>query len=124
MGRKIRHHKTVEDIEEIINKYFKTHHDEVITDLLEKTGYSDLDSLRNAEYGMKFGFDCGFIWLVPLNAEMKREWRLDNGKYSDYACWFKWPYNSQSTTIKEIEMSKAVHDLGMDNDFYIRVVLD
>lgn len=124
MGRKkIRNHLPREHYEKMLETYFTEHQEEVITDLLNTLGYSSLEALRDDEYNMAFGFDCGWTKLVPKNREMFHEWELDNGKYcAEVYC--RPTYYPQSTTIQRVQVEKAVRDLGLGEEFRIVTRLD
>lgn len=122
--RKVRNYESVEVVRNRINDYFENHHGEVIDEMLKQLKFDSLDSLWDSEYRGYFGFDCGWVWVCTLNSEQDREWRLDNGKYDAYVTRIKYPYNSQSTTCKEIQLNKALKDLGMDHQYMAYVRLD
>lgn len=121
---KVRHYETVEDVRRKINNYFYLHENEVIENLLYETGFKTVDDLWNAEYNMGFGFDCGWVWVITTNKEQNHEWVLDNGRYDAYVTMIKYPYNTQSTTCKEIQLNKALKDLNMDSQYMAYVRLD
>ena len=124
MGRrKVRHYPSVEFYEEMLREYFETHRREVIGNLLDTLGYDSLEELQEAECNMKFGLDCGWIHLRPKDKEMSHEWALDNGIYGAYVC-ARPSLNCQSTTIKRVQVEKAVKDLGLEDKFYITERLD
>ena len=124
MGRrKVRHYPSVEFYEGMLKEYFETHRGEVIGNLLDTLGYDSLEELQEAEYNMKFGLDCGWIHLHPKNKEMSHEWALDNGIYCAYVHAMP-SLNCQSTTIKRVQVEKAVRDLGLEDTFYISERLD
>lgn len=124
MARKIRNYDSVDVVRAKINNYFENYHDEVIQDLLDNTGFTNMDELSNYEYHMGFGLDCGWVWVCTLNSAQEREWRLDNGKYDTHVTMIKYPYNSQSTTCKEIQLNKALKDLHMTDQYMPYVRLD
>lgn len=122
---KVRHYETVEDVRRKINNYFYLHENEVMKDLLEKTGFNSKEELLDAEcHQMRFGFDCGWVWVYSRNKDQRHEWALDNGKYDAYVTMIKYPYNTQSTTCKEIQLNKALEDLGLTNQYMAYVRLD
>ena len=124
MGRKkIRKHESRGYYETMLDNYFDEHRDEVVQYMLNQLGYESVDALWDDEYRMAFGFDCGWIYLIPRNSEMYHEWELDNGKYGAHI-YCKPPYNSQSTTIQREQVEKAVSDLGLEDKFWISVRLD
>jgi hypothetical protein len=82
-----------------------------------------VERLQEDECHMKFGFDCGWIHLHPKNKEMLHEWELDNGIYCAYVHAMP-SLNCQSTTIKRVQVEKAVRDLGLEKDFYVLTRLD
>ena len=124
MGRrKVRHYPSVEFYEGMLREYFDTHRHEVIGNLLDTLGYESVERLQEDECHMKFGLDCGWIHLHPKNREMSHEWSLDNGIYGAYVC-ARPSLNCQSTTIKRVQVEKAVRDLGLEDVFYISERLD
>lgn len=124
MGRKkVRKHQSIAYYEAMLKDYFSEHKDDVVEYMLGNLGYDSLDDLWNDEYRMKFGFDCGWIYLIPRDKEMYHEWELDNGKYGAHI-FCRTPYNTQSTTIQREQVEKAVHDLGLEDKFWISVRLD
>lgn len=123
MAKKIRHFKSKNYYEEAFNRYFVMNRQNVLRHLLEKTGCSTLEELHEDEFGMRWGLDCGFVTLAPTNPNMQHEWELDNGKY-DYKIWLRYPYDSQSVTLKDIQARYMLEDLELTKDFYIDVRLD
>ena len=123
MGRKkIRNYPNKEYYENYFNEYFITHHDDVIADMVEKTGFNSLEELRDAEYHMYFGLDCGFTHYIPYDYKMSREWKLDN--YDDKLYHIRESYPTQSITLQEIQYRKALADLGLQDVFYVWSRLD
>lgn len=122
--RKVRNYESVDVVRNRINNYFETHHDEVIQHMVKETGFDSFDDLWDAEYHMAFGLDCGWVWVYSMNKEQRHEWALDNGKYDAYVTMIKYPYNTQSTTCKEIQLNKALKDLNMDGQYMAYVRLD
>ena len=124
MGRKkVRNYPPKGFYEEKLDGYFREHRHEVIGNLLDTLGYESVERLQEDECHMKFGLDCGWIHLHPRNKEMSREWGLDNGIYGAYVC-ARPSLNCQSTTIKRVQVEKAVKDLGLEDVFYISERLD
>lgn len=125
MGRKkVRNYLTREEVEAMINNYFYNCRDEVIKYICENNGMRVFNSLEelhefdiHGSYYGGFGLDCGWCWLYPKRDAQRREWVLDNGEYDAYARSFKLPYNTQSTTLKSLELEKALEDLNI-RDFY------
>ena len=132
MGRKkVRNYLTREEVEAMINNYFYNCRDEVIKYICENNGsgvFNSLDELRefdiHGSYFGGFGLDCGWCWVYPKRSEQHREWVLDNGKWDAYARDFKLPYNTQSTTLKRLELEKALKDLNIQEFYSIHVRLD
>lgn len=122
---KVRHYETVDEVRRKINNYFYLHENEVMKDLLEKTGFNSKEELIDAEcHQMRFGLDCGWVWAGTKNSEQRHEWELDNGKYGAKVNRIDYPYNSQSTTCKEIQLDKALEDLRLTDQYYAYVRLD
>ena len=124
---KIRKYPSIKAIENIVNEYFNSHSEEVISAMLEHFGFDSTDSLWDYEYlhnGM--GCDCGFVWLKPTRNEHQHEWVLDDdlGGYGAYASRFNYPYQTQSTKIKEFELRYALNALEGNDDYYITIRLD
>lgn len=124
MGRKkVRLYKSRDFYENLMHDYFKENKNEVIQYILDKTVFSTLEGLRDAEFKNHFGLDCGFVYLIPKNTEMYHEWELDEGKYCAKV-YVRGPFNTQSVTLKELAAEKAVEDLNLDSEFYISSRLD
>lgn len=123
MRRKIRKYITMDYAKMQIQAYIDSHADEIIQHLLDETGFDSIEKLREFEYHSGFGFDCGFVTLEPRRSEMLHEWELDNGKYFT-SLWFRFPYECQSVTCKEIQLEKVVKDMNIDDMYYIRTRLD
>ena len=134
MGRKVRHYPTVGEVENIFNDYFNTHRDEVIDYMLDQVNlmYTDknfktLDELRDFDImgGPMggFGLDCGWVWLKPKNKDQAHEWFLDNNRIPDYAS-PKLVYNTQSTTLKRMQLSLALRNLGLGDKYSLYERLD
>lgn len=122
MGRKkVRNYPSKKYYEEIFNSYFEENHDEVIESVCEELGYGSFEALREAEYSMKFGLDCGFVKIYPKNHEMAHEWVLDEGGrkgdwfFAEIYPHFAW--NCQSLTCKLPQAKKAIRDLGLEEEF-------
>lgn len=129
--KKVRNYMSIEEVENMINNYFYNRGNEVIKYICENNGisiFNSLDELRefdiHGSYLGGFGLDCGWCWLTPKRPEQQREWVLDSGKWDAYARRFKYPYNTQSTTLKELELRKAIEDLNIDKYYSIYVRLD
>lgn len=124
MGRrKVRNYPSKQYYERVLEQYFEENRDDVIRHTCDVLGFGNLEELRKAEYSSYFGLDCGWVILSPKNSEMAREWKLDNGQY-DYQIFADPSYNPQSVTIKEVEVKKAVKDLGLGSEFYVYSKLD
>lgn len=114
---KVRNYPSIEDYEKIFEDYFRSNKGAIMQYVCHKFQVEDEDSLKEQD----FGFDCGWVHLFPRDPEMAKEWKLDNGDYGarifDIAskC-----YGTQSITIKEVILEKAVEDLNLDDVFHIR----
>lgn len=124
MGRrKVRHYNPREYYKELFDAYFREHADEVIEHAVREMGFDSLKAMRNQELtGM--WFDCGFVYITPRNKEQYHEWYLDNDRISANLFMHNPCYNTQSSTLKEIMVHKALKDLGLENDFYVNTRLD
>lgn len=124
MGRrKIRHYKDRQYYRELLNEYFKLHNFEVLRAVINFLGFDSVEEMRNAEITGCW-FDCGWVIISPKNKDHWHEWYLDNDRISADLYVENPLYNTQSTTIKEIMVIKALKDLGIDNEFNIRTKLD
>lgn len=125
MGRiKIRNYPTREFMQDVFNEYFTEHNNEVIQEVLDTFGFNTVEEMQNAEYRGYFGLDCGWITLTPVNRDHAHEWFLDSGRI-DSKMFVRNPlFNTQSTTIKEVMVKRALHDLGLDNTYTVGVRLD
>lgn len=121
---KVRNYPTTEKIKYILNDYFQEHEEDVIKDLLDKTGFDSIENLQNAEHYSYFGFDCGWVWLATANYIQEEEWIKDNGKYDAKVRGIQYPFNCQSVTCKKIQLEKAIKDLGLTGQYYAEVRLD
>ena len=127
--RKIRNYPSTNFIRDSINKYFEQNKEDVINELLSKTGFDTVDELYYHEYhdnnglGLS-GLDLGWVWVKTYNAEQNREWILDNGKYDNMVRGINCPYDSQSTTIKKFQIDKALKDMKLNDNYYSYVRLD
>ena len=125
MGRiKIRHYPTREFMKSVFDEYFTEHNEEVIKEVLDTFGFNTVEEMREAEYYGYFGLDCGWIYIRPMNKEHAHEWFLDNDRI-DSKMFVENPlFNTQSTTIKEVMVKRAIKDLGLETNFGIGVRLD
>lgn len=125
MGRiKIRNYPTREFMQEVFDEYFNEHNDEVMQLVLDTFGFNTVEEMQNAEYHGFFGLDCGWITLTPTNRDQAHEWFLDSGRI-DSKMFVRNPlFNTQSTSIKQVMIEKAVKDLGLGDRFYVGVRLD
>ena len=125
MGRrKVRNYNPRAYYTDIFNRYFNEHHIEVMREVLEKTGFDTVKALADAEYHGYFGFDCGWIIISPKNKEQSHEWFLDSNRIDSVLFVHNPCYNTQSTTIKEIMVKRALKDLKLEDEFYMSVRLD
>ena len=133
--KKIRKYVSKNYIENIFNDYFETYRDEIIQYMIDQVNlmYTDknfktLEELAdfdiNGSYYGGFGLDCGWVWLKPLNKEQAHEWFLDNDRIPDYAAPHNWPYNTQSTTLKRMQLGRALRCLGLQDEYEIYTRLD
>ena len=131
--RKVRNYPSVEHVEELVNNYFDEHKEEVIDYMISETNrelgkdFKDLDDLHDFEFGSGcggFGLDCGWVWLYAKNKDQRHEWFLDNDRIPNYASPHNWPYHTQSTTLKQYQMKKAIDDLNLSNDYMVYTKLD
>ena len=117
---KVRKYPTVKEWKERVCEYLKDHKEYYIQHMLKVLKYEDLETLQKDEYSMAWGFDCGWVNLVPKNKEMAREWRLDNDGIPDYI----WDpanavYSTQSITIKQAIMEQCVKDMQIEDKFEV-----
>lgn len=122
--RKVRKYDSVAQVENKINEWIELHKDEILNDMLNKAGYPDTDKLWDDEYNGRFGLDCGWVWLYAKNDEQFHEWFLDNNRYQDFVSRIRFPYSTQSTTLKEIQAKYILKNMGLENDYGIYVRLD
>lgn len=121
--RKVRHYNGREYYNDLLNKYFEEHKTELLDWLVVRMGYGSLRELRNEEMtGM--WFDCGWVKLEPRNKDQAHEWKLDSEYGSTYLYLEPSCYPTQSTTIKELLVRRALRELGLLNEFYVIVTLD
>lgn len=131
--RKVRVYTSREGIERIVEDYFNEHRDEVIQDMIDRVNlqygkdFKNLNELQEFDihgtYYGGFGLDCGWVWIKPRNSDQAHEWFLDNDRIPDYAS-PRYPYNTQSTTLKHIMMEKAFRDLNLYGNYDIYTRLD
>lgn len=125
MGRiKIRNYPTREFMKSVFAEYFREHRNAVIGEVLDKFGFNTVDEMAHAEYRGYFGLDCGWIYIRPINNDHAHEWFLDNDRIDSKMFVENPEYNTQSTTIKEVMVKRALHDLGLDNTYTVGVRLD
>ena len=117
----VQYHLTPDQIQLLVNSYFETSHLKVIQYLLDRTDMDTLSDLIEYENLGGFGLDCGWVWLTPINDELYNRWK---GCGSSYVSKLNYPYNCQSTTCKEIQLEKAIRDLGLDYIVKPYVLLD
>ncbi len=116
---KIRKYETVKEVEDLFNRVFIEHRYDIIKHMLNNVDIPDLDSLWEVENVLGFGADCGSCYIITKSDEQYKEWIRDNGKYSAYASHFEWPYNTQSTTLKEIQLEWAIKYLLVQEEYGI-----
>ena len=124
MARKIRRYQSTEDLKRMLNNYFYINKNEVLNDLVSNTPFTSFEEVKDAERRSYWGLDCGWVWLATSNPEQEREWRLDNGKYSAKVTCINYSFNCQSVTLKQIQLRKAIKDLGLERQYYPEVRLD
>lgn len=132
--RKVRKYVSKDYIETVFENYFNTHRDEVIQYMIDQVNlmYTDknfktLEELHDFDihgsYYGGFGLDCGWVWLKPKNKEQAHEWFLDNDRIPDYAS-PSLPYNTQSTTLKRMQLRRALEGLGLQDEYSLYERLD
>lgn len=121
---KIRKYPSTMVIRDKLNNYFVENRERVLKALLEYTGYTSTESLREAEFNGRFGLDCGWVYVRCRNSNQYHEWELDNGKYDAYVNRIRCSYDTQSTTLKEFQTNLALMDLGLEYDYYTYTRLD
>lgn len=98
----------------------------VLQNLLDETGFNSVEELQDKERNCYFGFDCGFIYLVPKEEEMRKEWKKQ-GKWKDDNIMLgfgDFPIALQSTTCNRIMALDYLETLGLDKYLRVKVVLD
>lgn len=107
--------------EDMIKDFISENAQSIIDHMMKQLGYDDLEKLKSDDIHMKWGFDCGFCYLIPKNKEMREEWK----KYDD---WDKIlcpvAYGTQSITAKEPQIQYIIEELKLGDIFYIHDVLD
>ena len=127
MGRrKVRYYPTVKDVEAAANSYFGAFRDDVINYMITETNkmmgknFKTLEELAIFDIAGGpmggFGLDCGWVWLEPKNKEQRHEWFLDNDRIPDYAS-PKYPYDTQSTTLKEMQVEYMLKNSGLGEGY-------
>lgn len=122
--KKNRRYPGTEAIKQALNEYFALYKNDVIDDLISNTPFTSFNDVVDAERRSYWGLDCGWVWLATSNPEQEREWRLDNGKYDAKVTSINYPFNCQSVTLKQIQLRKAIKDLGLEGQYYPEVRLD
>lgn len=122
--RKVRNYQSVNTISQILNDYFEVNRDEVLNDLVSNTPFKTLKEVEAAERNSYWGLDCGWVYLATGNAIQYQEWIKDNGKYNAKVRGIAYPFNCQSVTLKQIQLRKAIKDLGFEGQYYSEVRLD
>ena len=124
MGRrKVRNYNGMAYYKNLIEQYFRDNADAILTYTVGKMGFKSAEDMRREELTGCW-FDCGYVMISPTNKEQWHEWWLDNGKINASLGIFNPAYNTQSVTIQEIMVEKALIDLGLMNDFNIMARLD
>ena len=115
---KKRIYPTREYYKPLFEEYYANNTNALLQVVLKELGLKTLEDLHYEEYQGRLQGDCGVTYIVPINKEQAREWRLDDGIDS------KMPirnpnYNTQSMTIKEIMAKKMLEDLKLDDTFCV-----
>ena len=105
-----------EQWKESIEHFVRLHEKDIISYMLEKLGYENLEALSEAERSSpQFLGDCGVVFIIPKNKAMYNEWKkLDN----DHRMGCPVAYKSQSVTIKEIQVKYILEHMGIDDTFF------
>jgi len=122
--RKVRHYESVDVVRDKINTYFIEHYDDVIKYLLAAVDCETVEQLAEEERHCRFGLDCGWVWVYTNDNEQNREWELDNGRWGAKVTRIRCPFECQSTTVKQIQIDKALEDLHMKPQYFSGVTLD
>lgn len=124
MGRrKVRHYRPREYYKDLFEEYFNKNTPMLVQYTAEKLGFESPSVMRDEEMTGVW-FDCGWCIITPKNKEQYREWLLDNDRISAHLYVDNRYYSTQSTTIKEIMVRKALEDLGLADEFYVDTRLD
>ncbi len=116
--KKVRHHESRDALQKRFREWERDNQ-ALINDKLPKMhGCVDMDDLHNFEYSMGFGFDCGWLNVMPRNSEQAREWRLDEGYGGPY--YLSPAMKTQSSTLQMDIWNLFVEATGEDGyDCYI-----
>lgn len=119
MGRKkIRNFESAEYYKELINNYIDEHRAEIIAYLVKEARCSDIETLRDDEYKMKFGMCCGWYNLGPKNPEMQREWKLDDSsRWGKIIC--PVAYSTQLLVLQKPQVDYILDALDLTNVFEV-----
>ena len=110
---------TKDEFREQVKQYCKEHEDAIIKHMMKVMGYTDMETLQDDEYHMKWGFDCGWILVTPKNAKMRELWGLDYPSTIMPVA-----YNSQSLNLQQPQVDYILKELGWEEDFTTRQHLD
>ena len=106
---------------DLIKSWIDENKQAIINYMMYQLKYDDLEKLKSDDISMKWGFDCGFCYLIPRNKEMREEWK----KYDDWdrlLC--PVAYETQSITAKEPQVKYIIEELKLSDLFYLYSVLD
>lgn len=132
--RKIRYYLSTEQVARIINNWLEVNKEEVIEHLIKEVNemmgkdFKTLEELKefdiHGSFVGGFGFDCGWVKVRTYNKDQFKEWTLDNGKYNAEVWGIRCPYETQSTTCKEIQIKYALDQMKLNDQYYTSIRLD
>lgn len=119
MARKPKY-PTRQEVETTLQTWTDEHSQEIIDYLLNETGYNSFEELKIAEHNMRWGLDCGFVYIIPQDYAMSRQWAREYWDRISITC----PFNCQSTTLVRKQTQYVIDKLGLNDMYYVSVVLD
>ena len=98
------------DVEKLSEDFFRENKARIISELLRYAKVETEEELWDKEYHMGFGLDCGIVYIVPYDPETTKVWKKDD-PYRDARLHLRYPYQTQSTTLQEIQATMLVEYL-------------
>ena len=110
------------EYEELLKEFVKRNEKKIIAHMMKFMGYDDIELLKQDEYQSKWGLDCGWYLMYPKDREVYKEQKEADDYFGKIFCTVA--YNTQSTTLQEVQIKYILDEMGIADLFYLHCHLD